>query len=112
MALIGAQAVAYPSATVVYTAVNASDTFLPADNTRLVVKNASGASITVTVSSFPDLTPWGTSFPDLTVTVPAGGERWIGPFKGPGHADPTTGLVTVSYSSQASVTAALVAIQP
>lgn len=110
MALIAAQSMAYPSGTPVYSAVSASDTFVPADNTRLVVKNASGGSINVTVSSFPNTNEWGAAIADLVVAVPAAGERWIGPFRGPAHADPATNLVTVTYSATPSVTAGLFSI--
>ena len=110
MALIAAQNAGYPSAAIVYSAVSASDTFQPADNTRLVVKNGSASSINVTVSTYPDTAPHGAAIADLVVAVPAGAERWIGPFRGPAHADPGTGLVTVTYSATATVTAALVAI--
>lgn len=108
MALLTPQSLAYPSTAPVLSAVNASDTCLPADDRRLMVKNGSGAGITVTVSSFPDTSVWGTTIPDLVVTVAAGETRFIGPLRGTPHADPATGLVTFTYSSTTTITAALV----
>jgi hypothetical protein len=111
MALLAPQQAAYPSFAPVYSAASAGgDTCMPADNTRLVVKNGSGAPINVTISSFPNTNEWGATIADLVVAVPAAGERWIGPFRGPAHADPVTGLVSISYSSATTVTVGLVAV--
>lgn len=111
MALIPVQAANYPFLAPTYAAAAAGDQFSAGDNLRLVVKNASGAPVNITISSFPDTSPWGAAMADLVVAVPATtGERWIGPFRGPAHADPATGLVSVTYSALPSVTVALVAI--
>lgn len=70
----------------------------------LHVKNGSGASVTVTVA-VPGTTKYGQAEPDVPVVVPAGGDRVIGPL-GYDLADPTDGLVHVTYSAVASVTVA------
>lgn len=67
------------------------------------VKNGSGASVDVTVP-----TPGsqdGQALADLTVSVPAGGERMIGPFPGRTFAQPD-GTVHVDLSAVTSVTLA------
>lgn len=110
MALLAVQAASYPSfAPVLVAATVGGDTAPPGDNYRLVVKNGGGAPINVTLSSFPNTTDWGGAIPDLVVAVPAAGERWIGPLRGPAHADPTTGLVSIAYSAVTTVTVGIVA---
>lgn len=59
-------------------AASGGDTFANDGQTMLHVKNSSGAAITVTVNS---VTPCDQGFDhDAVVSVPAGGERIIGPF--------------------------------
>lgn len=66
------------------------------------MKNGGASSITVTVNS---VTPsnYGTDV-DLVVSVPAGGERRIGPLSEQRFASPSDGLVAVTYSDVTSVT--------
>ena len=85
-------------------ATGGGDTCAPGDKTFLVVKNGGGAPITVTLAAFPDTAPWGAAIPDPTVSVPAAGERWIGPLRGSSYANASTGLVGISYSGVTSVT--------
>ena len=58
-----------------YTAAAAGDTFVPGVHTAVLVKNASGAAVTVTIP-----TPFkahGVDVADISVNVPNGGERLI-----------------------------------
>ena len=72
--------------------------------TLLIVKNASGASINVTLDT-PGNLGTGDAYPDKVYAVPAAGERWI-----PVLADyrQPTGLANVAFSATASVTAAAI----
>lgn len=88
-----------------YAAVSASDTFTYLDRLFLIVKNGGGSADTVTVV-VPGSSR-GVANADPTVSVPAAGERWIGPLDA-GLVDPTNGLITIQHSSTASVTCALV----
>lgn len=107
MALLTRQQVGVTGTTPTYGAVAASDTVEPDDRAFLIVKNGSGSPITTTVV-VPGST-FGQANPDIPVTVPAGGERWIGPFTA-NLVDSTTGLITVTHSAQTSVTCALVRV--
>lgn len=66
----------------------------------LVVKNGSGSSINVTLST-PATLATGDAYPDRVVAVPAGAERWIPVLEE--YRDPTTGLAAVAFSSVTSV---------
>jgi hypothetical protein len=67
-----------------------------------VARNASGSPITVTVV-VPG-TYAGQPLTDVPVSVPATtGERWIGPLSSR-LADPTTGLINITYSGVTSLT--------
>lgn len=78
------------------------DSFRPGGETFLCILNNGGSSITVTF-----VTP-GQAIPDLTignlaVSVPAGSERMIGPIRPELFADPSDGLVDITYSGVTSV---------
>jgi hypothetical protein len=106
VALLTSQAVVAPSLTPTYTAVNASDTITPDSNLFLHVKNANASPSVVTITD-SGTTPGGSAATNPTVSVPATtGDRMI-PISS-AYANPTTGLITVSYSVTASVTAALI----
>lgn len=68
----------------------------------LVVKNASGASITVTLIT-PGNLPTGDAYPDKAYTVGAGAEAWIPVL--PEYRN-TAGVAPVTFSATASVTVA------
>lgn len=89
---------------VTYTAVGSTDYFNPADDLVLHVKNGSGSAITVSLVD-GGKTPAGSGAQFRTVTVAAGTDRFI--YFPAALADPSTGLIAVSYSSVTSVTAAL-----
>lgn len=106
MALLTAQAIVAPSLTPTYSAVNASDTITPDTGLFLHVKNANASPTVVTITD-SGTTPGGSPATNPTVSVPAStGDRMI-PIS-PSYVNPATGLITVSYSVTASVTAALV----
>lgn len=80
------------------------DTFANDGRTFLHVKNGGASSITVTIDSKK---PCDQGFDhDLTITIPAGGERLIGPFSPDRFNDAVTKKTSVSYSSVTSVTVA------
>ena len=68
----------------------------------LIVKNASGASITVTLVT-PGNLPTGDAYPDRAYTVAAGAEAWIPVL--PEYRN-TAGVAAVTFSAVTSVTAA------
>lgn len=84
-------------------AAGGGDQFPNDGATILHVKNGSGGALTVTVDS---KTPsnYGTDV-DVTVSVPAAGERMIGPFP-KARFDDVNGNVQVTYSGVTSLTVA------
>ena len=68
----------------------------------LIVKNASGAGITVTLVT-PGNLPTGDAYPDRAYTVAAGAEAWIPVL--PEYRN-TAGVAAVTFSAVTSVTAA------
>lgn len=80
-----------------------SETVIPAEDLVLHVKNASGSAITVTMVD-ASKTPGGSSATNPTRSVPATtGDVYI--YIPVVYVDPTTGLVTVTFSATTSVTA-------
>jgi hypothetical protein len=80
-----------------------TETVLPSDDLVLHVRNASGSAVTVTVLD-SSLTPAGNASANLTVSVPATtGERFI--YIPQSAVNPATGLISVTFSATASVTA-------
>lgn len=73
----------------------------------LIVKNASAASVNVTLVT-PGTLETGDAYPDKVYAVPAGQERWI-PVGGV-YLDPVTRVAAVSFSAVASVTVAAVVL--
>lgn len=84
----------------VYAAPSASDTVQV--GSILIVKNGSGASITVTLVT-PGNLPTGDAYPDKAYTVAAAGEAWIPVLQE--YRDPITGIAAVTFSAVTSVTA-------
>lgn len=110
MALLTVRTISAAGSAVSRSAVAASDTISGSDIAErgvvLDVNNASGGSINVTIGD-PGQTPAGnpaTGTPaGRVVAVPAGAQRQI--YVGPRNVDPSTGVATVTYSAQTSVTA-------
>jgi hypothetical protein len=91
-----------------YNAASAGgDKVPPGDDTILHVKNGSAGAITATV-----VTPGtvaGQPIGDVAVSVPAGGERFIGPLTRSIFAA-SDGLVDITWSAAASVTFAAIQV--
>ncbi len=105
MALLATQSIVRAGLAPAYAAAaGGGDTLAPGSNVFLHVKNASGGAITVTIVT-PRTDAVGNPVADNTVSVPATtGDRMIGPFPAEIYADPTTGLVNVTYSGVTSLT--------
>lgn len=81
------------------------DAFLNSGREYLHVKNGGGSSVTVTIDSVADCNQGFDHDPE--VSVPAAGERLIGPFPKARFNDPNE-KVQVSYTGVTSVTVAVV----
>lgn len=110
MALLSTQTIVRTGLTPAYTAVAASDTFVPGDGVFLHVKNAGGSpdSCVIAVAGSD---PPGFVIADNTVSVTNAQERMIGPLPANFFADPTTGLATVTHSFTTSVTSGVFKLQ-
>lgn len=92
-------------ATITFTAVASSDTLVAGQAVHLLVNNASGSSITVTLVT-PETVEGALAVADRAITVAAGAIREIPvPSR---YNDPVSGLATVQYSAITTVTAAAV----
>lgn len=102
MATLTSQPVSVLGTTLTQNAASAGgDKFVA--GTVLVIRNGSGAGITVTVV-VPGNTKYSVAAPDYTVSVGAGAIAMIGPLPSD-LADPTDSyLITVQYSAVTSVT--------
>ena len=80
------------------------DTFTPGDRTWLEVANGGGSPITVTLTTYPTTSPWGTAIPNQTVTVTNGTTKKIGPLVGSQYANPSGGQGSIAYSGVTTVT--------
>lgn len=109
MALIAPQQIAITGITPTFAAATGGgDTVTPDERAFLRVKNASGGAITTTVV-VPGTT-YGQANPDVAVNIPATtGDVLIGPLV-PALADPTTGLISITYSGVTSLTVAVVKV--
>jgi len=95
-----------PGKAVAHTAVASTDHFEPDEHTLFMVKNNSGAAVTVTFVT--PVTHAGKSVGDSQVTVGAGNEFLFGPFPRRLYADPANdGLCRVNYSATASIVASV-----
>jgi hypothetical protein len=106
MALLSLQDASGPTgATITYGAAGASDTAVGGQGRFLAYRNASGAPITVTIAT-PELVEGDLAVAERTVSVTNGTDRHIPlPRR---YNDGTTGLATITTSSQTSLTVALV----
>lgn len=93
-----------------YAAASAGgDKFAPSKDTFLHVKNGSAGALTVTVVTPNSLIP-DVAIADVAVSVPAAGERMIGPFPYEHFANSADGLCDITYSGVTSLTVAAVRI--
>lgn len=107
MALIPTQLLNVATGTApTFAAAAAGDTAEVDPANTLVVKNASGAGITLTLVT-PGTLATGDAYPDKTYTVPAAGEVWV-PLVDAFRDTSINGQATVNYSATASVTRAVV----
>lgn len=86
----------------------AGDTFSNDGKTFLIVKNANATlDGTATINS---LTKCNQGFDhDVIVSVPASGEKWIGPFE-PSRFNNSAGKVSATYESETDLTVAAVSL--
>jgi hypothetical protein len=109
MALLTVQQASLAGTPITYTAAaGGGDTFpLPHDSVGLRIKNGGGSAITASLV-FPGTTPYGVANPvRTTASIAAGAEVLVGPIP-LSAVDPTTGLVSVTYSGVTTVTVAVV----
>lgn len=107
MALLTAQQVGITGTTVTFATPTTSDTVVPDEHTYWHVKNTNGSTRTATVV-VPGTTH-GQANPDVAVTVAATtGDVLLGPLV-PSLAG-TDGLITLTLSATAGVTAAIVRV--
>lgn len=108
MATLATQPVTRAGLNPAYVAPSAGgDKLSPSSTAVLHVKNASAAAVTVTL-----VTPGkvdGFDIADLAVSVPAGGERLIGPVSEV-FRDPADGLAAFTTSAQVAVTVAALSV--
>lgn len=105
MATLTVQDTANTGLNATYTAATAAgDEFANDGNTILHVKNGSGGSLTVTVATTQ--TVEGLSVSDAAIVIPDTEERFIGPFA----VRTFGGTVGVTYSTDTSVTVAVLKV--
>ena len=103
MALLTVQNISRTGLTPAYTAVAASDTFVPGAQTFIHVKNAGASPDTCAILVVAGDPP-GLVISDLSVSVTNAQERMIGPLPAQFFADPVTGLATVTHGFTTTVT--------
>ncbi|MGW1102709.1 hypothetical protein [Streptomyces sp. NPDC002540] len=105
MATLATQTVALAGLNPTYaTAAAGGDKVQVGDRNFLHVKNGSASAVTVTLTSTASVR--GQMAADVTVSVPASGERLIGPLQPDLLQNQTDGLCAIGYSAAASVTVA------
>jgi hypothetical protein len=106
MALIATQSLVLAGTAPTFAAAAANDTARVGDHLWLIVKNASGAPVNVTLT-VPGNLATGDAYPDKVYSVAATtGERWIPLLRV--YADPTAGTAAIAYSATTSVTRAVI----
>ncbi|MET8765862.1 hypothetical protein [Streptomyces sp. NPDC004658] len=109
MATLNTQVIALTGLNPTYTAASAGgDKVAVGDRNFLHVKNGSASSVTVTLTATASVR--GQAVSNLTVSVPASGERMIGPLPADLLQNQTDGLCAIGYSASASVTVAALRI--
>lgn len=93
------------SAITLTAAAGGGDQFLNSGKETVVVDNASGGSITVTIIQ-KKACSLGSNTPthDKTFTVPAGQRRYLPPIDPVYYADPDTMMTSITYSGVTSLT--------
>lgn len=105
MAALATQSITLAGTAPAYAAASGGgDTFTPGFRTFLHVKNASGGALTVTVVT-PGNVRTGLTVGDVAISVPAAGERMIGPLQAEYFADSAlSGSAQITYSGVTSLT--------
>jgi hypothetical protein len=85
-------------------AAGGGDQILPGPTTYIRVNNGGGSPIIVTVATPGTIGNSGLAQGDVSVSVTNAQSRLIGPFPAHLFADPTDGLVDITYSGVTSVT--------
>lgn len=83
-------------------AAGGGDAFQPGQDTFIRINNGGGAPITVTFATPGSVS--GLAIADASVVVTNAQSRIVGPFPPGLFADPTTGLVTTTYTAVTTVT--------
>ena len=105
MATLGTQVIALAGLNPTYAAAaGGGDKCEVGDRNFLHVKNGGGSSVTVTLTATAAV--HGQSVTNVTVSVPAAGERMIGPLGSDLLKNASDGLCAVGYSGTTSVTVA------
>lgn len=109
MAVLAVASPTLAGTTMTPVAANAGGDSFPNDGlTFLYIKNASGGALTVTFDALGPaaVSPEGAIAynADVTVSVPAAGERLIGPFKDFGRWNDVNGRVVMTYSGVTTLT--------
>lgn len=109
MATLGTQVIALSGLNPTYAAATGGgDKCEVGDRVFLHVKNGGGASMTVTLTSVAAVR--GQAAANVTVSVPASGERMIGPLNADLLQNASDGLCAIGYSATTSVTVAALRI--
>lgn len=109
MAILASQNVVSAGLAPTYVAAAAGgDEYTPGATTFVHIKNASAGALTATVVTHATFS--GYAVADLAVSIPAAGERMIGPLAADVFRDPATGRGNVTYSGVTSLTIAIVSI--
>ena len=105
MAVLATQTISLTGIAPTYaSAASGGDKVSPGDRAFLHVKNGAASPITVTLAATASVRGQVVTAP--TVSVPASGERMIGPLTADLFAGVSDGLVGVTYSSNTTVTVA------
>ncbi|RRQ81562.1 hypothetical protein [Streptomyces griseofuscus] len=109
MATLNAQVVSLTGLSPNYaSAASGGDKIAPGERAFAHIKNGGGSPVTVTLTTTAAVR--GQTVSNVTVSVPASGERMIGPLTADLFGGTTDGLVALGYSSNTSVTIAALRI--
>jgi hypothetical protein len=109
VATVAVQGISRTGVAPTYAAASAGgDAFRPGERTFVHVKNGGTAAITATIPTPGTVS--GFAVADLAVSVPAGGERMIGPVSPDLFRSSTDGLAGITWSAVTSVTFAVLAV--
>lgn len=108
MANHAAQSVTRNGLNPTYSPAASGDTVDVGEHVVLHVKNAGGSPVTLTLTTPGNVA--GLAVADLAVTIPAGGERFVGPVGADLFRDSADGKAHLSWSATTSVTFAVLAL--